>query len=179
MGNLKVYTMEFGEGSAFNCISLVDFPAVEEDFIQLDKVHTILSINDERRIVSGVALIPDKLIYRRDTVRGEYYITFPQETIEKMAMEFFKQHKNTEGNVQHSVDVQGVNFFESYILNKDRGICPNEFKSLPNGTWIVSAKIDNEDVWKLVKEGKLRGFSIDASLIMKSDIEHLLDNYNK
>lgn len=179
MGNLKVYTMEFGEGSAFNCISLVDYPAVEEDFIQLGGEHTILSINDERRVVSGVALIPDKLIYRKDAKRGEYYITFPQETIEKMAMAFFQNHRNTEGNIQHSTDVKGVNFFESYILNKERGICPKEFKSLPNGTWIVSAKIDNSDVWELVKEGKLRGFSIDANLIMKSDLEHLLDNYNK
>ena len=54
-------------------------------------------------------------------------------------------------------------------MNKERGIAPKEFENLPDGTWILTAKVENNDVWDLVKSGELTGFSIDIANIEFKD----------
>ena len=108
----------------------------------------------------------------------QFYIRFSKETIEKMAVDFFEKHRNTEGNVEHAIPVQDITYFEGYLLNKERGISPVEFSSLPDGTWIMSAKVNNEDVWQLIKDGELTGFSIDVSKVSfqeEKEIDNLQD----
>ena len=138
-----------------------------------------MKLDEEKRIVSGPVLIPDQLIFRNQGGR-KFYIKYSSETIEQMAINFFQHHRNTEGNVEHTFNVNGITFFESYILNKERGIEPIEFKDLPNGTWIMSAKVNNEDVWRLITSGELNGFSIDIENIRFKDetidsLEQLID----
>lgn len=159
---LPLFQVDFDDDwSVFDNVALVTMPAIQETFIQLsaDDVQVEMKIDQEHRIVSGPALIPDQPIYR-DMGKRKFYITYSKETIEKMALNFFKNHRNTEGNVEHQMPVNGITFFESYLLNKDRGVAPKEFENLPDGTWILSAKVDNDDVWNLVKDGTLTGFSI-------------------
>lgn len=161
---LPVFSVNLDEDSIFDNIALVDFPAIETDFIKMaEEVEVKFSVNEDRRIVSGPVLIPDQMIYRNNG-KKQFYIKFSRETIEQMAIRFFQDHRNTEGNVMHQVPVNGVTYFESYLLNRDRNIVPEEYKDLPDGTWFVSAKIDNDKVWEMVKNGTLRGFSIDAML---------------
>lgn len=158
---LPVYSVDLNDESIFNNISLVDLPAIETNFIQLSKQAEIqFSVNEEKRIVSGPVLIPEQPIYRR-TGNKEFYIKFDEKTIREFAVKFFHDHRNTEGNVQHEISVNGVTFFESYLLDKERGIAPVEFPDLPTGTWFVSAKIDNDELWQLIKDGVIKGFSID------------------
>lgn len=164
---LPVFAIDFNEESWWNSISIVERPAIERNFIQLSQQTQVkFSINEEKREVSGPAIIPGQLIYRRDE-NGEYYIKFSEDTIKKMAIEFFRENSQNNGNVEHSIDVKGVTFFESYLLNKERGINPVEFSDLPKGTWIVSAHIENDDLWNLIKDGTLQGFSIDCAAAFK------------
>lgn len=159
-----IYEVIFDEERAvFNNVSIVNSPAIKELFIKMsDEEKTIrLSLQEDKHIVTGPVLIPDQLILRKDE-KGYYYIKFSADTIKKMALEFFKKHRNTEGNVEHSISVNGVTFYESYLIDKGRGIAPFEFKDLPDGTWIMSAKIENKDLWDAIKAGDLNGFSIDA-----------------
>ena len=152
------------EQSVFNNVAFVTEPAIEENFIQLSKQdETVkLSIDEEKRIVSGPALIPDMPIYR-DQGGRKFYITWTADVIKQMAINFFRNSRQNSGNVEHQVPVNGITYFESYIIDKERGISPVEFKDLPDGTWMLSAKVLNDEVWALVKEGALNGFSIDAS----------------
>lgn len=153
------------EQSVFNNVAFVTAPAIEENFIQLSKQDDEsikLSIDEEKRIVSGPALIPDLPIYR-DQGGRKFYITWTAETIKQMAVNFFEHSRQNAGNVEHQVPVNGITYFESYIIDKERGICPKEFEDLPNGTWMLSAKVNNDEVWEMVKNGTLTGFSIDAS----------------
>ena len=144
-----------------NIISLVEFPAVERNFIQLSK-EVKLSLNDEKRELLGVALIPDFPIYRRDE-QGEYYITFSAEAIRKAAIDFYKKLNVNMADVEHSHDMEnGITYFQSLIIDKENGICPTAFKDLPDGTWIVGCKVDNDEVWDAVKSGEVKGFSIDG-----------------
>ena len=150
-----------GEEDGVNIISLVEFPAVERNFIQLSK-EVKLSLNEEKRELLGVALIPDFPIYRRDA-QGEYYITFSAEAIRKAAIDFYKKLNVNMADVEHSHDMEnGITYFQSLIIDKGQGICPTAFKDLPDGTWIVGCKIDNDEVWNAVKSGEVKGFSIDG-----------------
>ena len=150
-----------GDEDGVNIISLVEFPAVERNFIQLSK-EVKLSLNEEKKELLGVALIPDFPIYRRDE-QGEYYITFSAEAIRKAAIDFYKKLNVNMADVEHSHDMEnGITYFQSLIIDKENGICPTAFKDLPDGTWIVGCKVDNDAVWNAVKSGEVKGFSIDG-----------------
>ena len=150
-----------GDEDGVNIISLVEFPAVERNFIQLSK-EVKLSLNEEKKELLGVALIPDFPIYRRDE-QGEYYITFSAEAIRKAAIDFYKKLNVNMADVEHSHDMEnGITYFQSLIIDKENGICPTAFKDLPDGTWIVGCKVDNDEVWDAVKSGEVKGFSIDG-----------------
>lgn len=168
-----------GEEDGVNVISLVEFPAVERNFIQLSK-EVKLSLNDEKKELLGVALIPDFPIYRRDK-QGEYYIVFSAESIRKIAIDFYKKLNVNMADVEHSHNMEnGITYFQSLIVDKENGICPAAFKDLPDGTWIIGCKIDNTDVWDAVKSGEVKGFSIDgyfhAEEEKQEDEKKTLDN---
>lgn len=150
-----------GDEDGVNIISLVEFPAVERNFIQLSK-EVKLSLNEEKRELLGVALIPNFPIYRRDE-QGEYYIVFSAESIRKIAIDFYKKLNVNMADMEHTHDMEdGITYFQSMIVDKENGICPAAFKDLPDGTWIVGCKVDNNEVWDAVKSGEVKGFSIDG-----------------
>lgn len=149
------------EGDGVKIISLVEFPAVERNFIQLSR-EVKLSLNEEKKELLGVALIPDFPIYRRDK-QGEYYITFSAEAIRKAAIDFYKKLNVNMADVEHSHDMEnGITYFQSLIIDKGQGICPTAFKDLPDGSWLVGCKVENDSVWEAVKSGEVKGFSIDG-----------------
>lgn len=150
-----------GDEDGVNIISLVEFPAVERNFIQLSR-EVKLSLNEEKKELLGVALIPDFPIYRRDE-QGEYYITFSAESIRKIAIDFYKKLNVNMADVEHTHNMEdGITYFQSMIVDKENGICPAAFKDLPDGSWIVGCKVDNDSVWDAVKSGAIKGFSIDG-----------------
>lgn len=170
---LPVFVVDINDASIFNNVSLVDDPAVRETFIKLSKQEELkFSVNDEKRIVSGPALIPDFPIYR-DMDGEKFYLKFTEDTVKEYAIKFFRDKREGEGNIQHQFGVNGITFFESYLLNKERGIVPKEFENLPDGTWFLSAKIDNDEVWQLVKDGVLNGFSVDIQTSISPEKDEL------
>lgn len=174
---LNIMTQDDG----VNIISLVEYPAVEQNFIQLSKQYpTHLSLNEEKRELLGVALIPDFPIYRKDD-NGEYYITFSAEAIRKAAINFYRHLNNTMADMEHNHNLENnITYFQSLIVDKENGICPAAFKDLPNGTWIVGCKVENDKVWEAVKSGEVKGFSIDgcfhAEEEKQEDEKKTLDN---
>ncbi len=182
---LPVFDLTIEDDNIFENVSLVDFPAIQRDFVHFaEETEIKFSVNEEKHIVSGPVLIPDQLIYRRQGNK-EYYVRFSAEAIEQMALRFFQDSKQNEGNVMHEVEVNGITYFESYIVNRERGIAPTDFSDLPDGTWFMSAKVENEQLWALIKEGKIRGFSIAAELTQRpandeiDTLEDLMEYINK
>lgn len=175
---LPLFIMGLGdETTGVEIISLVDYPAVERNFIKFSKqVEVKFSVDEDKHIVSGPALIPGKKIYRRDEETGyEYYVEFTKEGIREIAEKFFADHNSTNVNLQHELNVNGCVYFESYFIDSERGIVPAEYADLPDGTWMVSAKINNEGVWDMIKKGELRGFSIEGYLSVQKPEEKALD----
>ena len=175
---LPLFILGLGDDTTgVEIISLVDRPAVERNFIKFsNQVEVKFKVDEDKHIVTGPALIPGKKIYRRDDETGyEYYVEFTKEGIQQIAEKFFADHNSTNVNLQHELDVNGCVYFESYFINSERGILPAEFSDLPEGTWIVSCKINNEGVWDMVKKGELRGFSIEGYLDVQKQEEKPLD----
>lgn len=185
---LEVYDVVFDDIiSLFNNVAIVTEPAIEENFIKLSKTDNVIKmkLDEAKHIVTGPVLIPEQLILRYSNSGKPFYIKWSAKTIEQVALNFFEHHRNTEGNVEHEIPVNGITFFESYIMNKQRGIAPVEFSDLPDGTWIMSAKVNNDDVWNAIVKGELNGFSIDISNVGFAEekeidsIEDLIKYLNK
>ena len=118
--------------------------------------------NSERMIVSGPAMIPDKLIYR-NSANGEYNTVISKDTIEAVVLRYMEQGNQSNVNLMHGAKTKDVFVFESFISDSQRGVMPMVgYEDLPNGTWFVSMKVNNKEVWQKVKEGKLKGFSIEG-----------------
>jgi hypothetical protein len=144
-------------------IALVDLPAIERNFLAFNNKQSF-AVNDEKRIISGPAMLADMPIYRRDDEHGEYYVTFSKETIYKIAQKFFQNDYHKNFNNQHQGGtLQDITVFESFIVDSSRGIAPMKgFEDVKDGSWFISAKVTNDEVWAKVKSGEFKGFSVEG-----------------
>ena len=152
--------------TGMDAISLVADPAVEVDFLKFgkDKPMSLNFADEERHIITGVAILADTPIYRIAPDGTEYYVRFTKDCIRQLVEKYFKFGLTNSVNIEHKDNqfVDGVTMLESYIIDKERGICPNEFASAPDGSWVVSYKVNNLDVWDKIKTGEVMGFSIQG-----------------
>lgn len=147
-------------------VSLVEEPAVEIDFLAFAKENMLFAVQDtEKHIITGVSILADTPIYRRNQ-NGEFYVQFRKEDIPAIVEKFMQRGLSNFINIQHdetTLSNTDAILVESYFVNKERGIVPNEFANVTDGSWITSYKIMNEDIWQQIKDGDLRGFSIEIS----------------
>ena len=147
-----------------HAVSVVESPAIEENWIALNKQYVELkTIDEEKRILMGAALIPNKQIYRRDDKNKEFYIYFSKDTIRKASQLFLKQSNQNNATYEHKAKIDGMSVVESWIVEdekKDKTALYNF--SLPVGTWMIAMKVDNDEVWQKVKAGDIKGFSIEG-----------------
>jgi len=150
-----------------DAISLVESPAVEKDFLCFseNKQPVKMQFDDTKHIITGVVCLADTPIYRYDNKFGEYWVVFSKDTIQKMVEKFAKMDLFKSVNLQHDDQqfVDGIYMIESYITNKERGISPEEFADIPDGSWVASYKVENDDLWNEIISGdKLNGFSLQG-----------------
>ena len=171
MKTIELYIDEENEFSGIEAISVVENPAIEEDFIALKKHEVQLAeVDAEKRILMGPALIPNKQIYRTNG-EEEYNIFFSEDTVKKASELFLSRGKQNNSTLEHQVDIQGLSVVESWIIeDTDIDKSKKYGLSLPKGTWMVSVKVNNDDIWNnYVKEGKVKGFSIEGFFADKLD----------
>ena len=159
---------------AIDAISLVNSPAIEENWVALNKhkkSNIILAkVDEEKRLLVGPALIPNKQIYRvDDRTNEEYYVYFSEATV-KRASELYLMHNNQKSaTYEHEERIAGVTTVESWIV-QDTKMDKSRlygFDNLPKGTWMVSMKIDNDKVWDMVKRQEVKGQSIEGYFVDK------------
>jgi hypothetical protein len=144
-------------------ISLVDKPAIEEDFILLNALEVQLKVIDEvKREVVGLALVPNKKILRRIKDK-DFTISFSEATIEKVQELYLKNLRSNNVTIDHESKVDGVSLIESWIVEDTKNDKSNIYNlKAPLGSWVVKMKIYNNDVYEGVKLGKFNGFSIEG-----------------
>jgi hypothetical protein len=156
--------------AGIQAISVVESPAIEEDFVALKDEQPkieLKTIDKEKRILMGAALIPNKPIYRRSG-EDEYYIYFSQDTVRKASELFFINGNQNKATLEHQMDVQGTSVVESWIIEGEQDKSRMYGMDLPVGTWMVSMKILNDELWEgYVKSGKVKGFSIEGYFVDK------------
>ena len=163
------------EATGLTAVSLVDFPAVEKDFLLFDSQKMLFKTDDEKQIISGIALLADTPIYRRSETRGEYYIVFEKDTVRQLVEKYSKSGMLNNVNLMHCADtfVKDVYMIESYLIDKQRGICPVEFNDVKDGSWYVSYYVEDKNLWNEIKKGDVfKGFSVEII----SDIELIETN---
>ena len=122
-------------------------------------------VSEEKRIISGPLMLAEELIYRNNEKFGEHYIKFTAETIKQIAIKFAKKKYQDNVNLMHdpSQRVEDVTMFESWIVDKQRGILPMQgFEGVADGSWFGSFYVENDEVWGRVKAGEFRGFSVEG-----------------
>lgn len=177
---IPVYKIIINEEDETGCttISLVDKPAVEIPFLCFDEEKSLFKADDDKHIISGIAMLANTPIYRRSPSRGEYYIVFDKETIRKMVSKYAKNQLFNFVNLQHDQNtyVNSCYMIESMIIDKERGIAPVEFSDVEDGSWYVSFYVEDEKLWNEIKNGNhLNGFSIE----ILSELELITENTNK
>lgn len=156
---------EEADFSGIEAISIVDRPAIEENFIALSKEQKIelAEVDKEKRILMGAALIPNKNIYRQNG-EDEYYIYFSDDAVRQASQLFLMRGNQNQSTLEHEAKLHGLSVVESWIIEDDVHDKSRKFgMDLPLGTWMVSMKVNNDEVWEnYVKTGLVSGFSIEG-----------------
>lgn len=163
METIELFIDEDNIKDGVEAISLVESPAIEENFIALNK-HKVefKTIDKEKRIIIGLALVPDKEIYRRQG-EHEFNIVFSKDTVKKASELYLKRLKNNNTTLEHEQETKDVSVIESWIVD-DPKMDKSKLYGLNavEGAWAVVMKIDNDAVWQDIKNGKYLGLSIEG-----------------
>lgn len=154
-------------------ISMVESPAVEVDFLAFNKDYPVqLQLNSDKHIVTGIALRADYPIYRNNRY-GEHYVVFTKDTIKQIIEKYSKYGFNNLVNIEHNENnyVNDVVMIESYIIDKANGINPSTFSEIEDGSWVVTFKVNNLNLWDKIKSGEVKGFSIEGMFKYNEPIE--------
>ena len=154
------------------CISLVDAPAVESDFLAFDKdkrVPLYCVANEDKRIVRGVVMRANFPIYRRNEEMGEYYITFSADTIRIMAEKYLAEYRQNNVNLHHIAGsyVEGVHLVQYFIKDSAKGIAPLGFENIEDGSLFAEFQIHNAELWDEIKAGTFKGFSLEGAFALE------------
>jgi hypothetical protein len=166
MDIIELVIDENEELSGIEAISVVSAPAIEENFLALKNEEQIrlAEVSKEKRILMGAALIPDRPIYRKNGEQ-EFYIFFSKDTVVKASQMYLKAGNQGQATMEHTEEkLEGMTVVESWIIEDSVHDKSRKYGlDLPLGTWMVSMKIDNDDIWdNYVKQNKIVGFSIEG-----------------
>lgn len=170
---IPVYEAYIGdEQDGLLIMSLVEYPATDiewQAYSKDDKKQVKFSVDEDRHLLRGVVMLADTLIYR---VNGdyEYYIKYTKETLEKMAEKMLSDHTFNTVDIEHDHNMLGegdAELRELFIKDVEKGINPVGFENVPDGSLLCTYHIENEDIWRRVKNGEFRGFSLEGLFSIK------------
>lgn len=178
---LKTYRVIPGESEMY-CISVVESPAVESDFVALSKQQKNIQFKaheeGEKRMLYGIALRCDYPIYR--CYGGEeFYITFDKDCIRRLSQKYMKNYGQKNWNLEHGYSpAEGLTITESWLVDnvefdksKHLGL-----SGVTEGSWCIGVSVDDNEIWEQVKEGTYKGFSIEAYCSFEEIEQHIIEN---
>lgn len=155
------------EFEGITTISLVDYPAVQSDFVAFDKQDKMPLFkfeDEEQRKIMGVIMRCEYPIYRRSETYGEFYIKYSKETIEKMTRKMLAENTGNYVNLMHDGEayVDGVTLEQVFIKDSSKGVSPSGFEDISDGSMFGVFHVENDDVWNAIKSDTFRGFSLEG-----------------
>ena len=169
-------------------VSLVEEGATEVDFLCFNKdekkENLQFAIADEdEHILCGVIMVADTPIYRRNG-DFEYYVVYTKDTIKQMSEKMLSDNRFNNIDIQHDgvyLPLGAVQLREVYIKDSSKGISPDFFSNVPDGSLLATYKVNDEDIWEACKGGLLNSFSLAGffNLEEKFEKEQKYNNENK
>ena len=150
------------EDSGVEAISIVESPAIEEDFVALNSQEIKLAeVSKDKKLLMGALLVPNKPIFRKSG-EEEYYIYFSKKTIEKASQLYLQNGNQNNSTLEHQHSLSGLTLVESWIVESETNDKSRMYNmDVPIGTWMGTVKVENDKVWnEYVKTNKVKGFSI-------------------
>ena len=160
--------------------SFVSEPATEKEWLFFNRKKQVLNFyDDEQQIVTSVVMLANTPIYRNDD-GYEYKLVFTPESIRKMAFDYFSKNNFNKISIEHNGEtLEGAAILlESYFVDSVKNV-PQKFGKIPDGSWIMSYKVVDKDLWTMIKEKKLRGFSVEVIADLKKLNLNLSKNKNQ
>ena len=180
INGIPVYDAIIGEeGTGMTCISLVDEPAVMSDFVAMAKASPRMMYaveSEEKRHVFGVVMRADFPLYRRTDKGVEYYIIYRAATIRAMAEKYLEEGLQNEVNLMHKAGmVEGVQMVQWFLKDSAKGLNPDGFEDIADGSLFAEFHVTNDDIWKAVKDGTYKGFSLEGyfDFVPETDVEQV------
>jgi len=175
---MKVYEITFNDEHK---VSLVKSPAIESTLLKFsdEENETLYFANDEKQVIYSVAMIPNKMIFRKN-IKGEpANVFYTAETIEKFQQDYFRKNANSGTNINHAeFNTEGIYPFENWIVQNSEVDKSKELGlTAPNGSLVMGFKIDNPTVWNEIKSGNLDGLSVEGKVLFK-EVEQPIININ-
>ena len=170
MDKLKNYRVKPSTSDIY-AVSLVEDEAVESGFIALSKQKKPMDFkihNEEKRMLYGVALRADFPIYRRYG-ENEFYLTFDANAIERLVNKFMSKYGQKSFTIDHMEPAEGIVITESWLVKDTENDKSNALglENVSEGSWIIGCKINNDEIWQSIKEGRWHGFSIESWIDME------------
>jgi len=150
--------------TGIEAISIVENPAIEEDFVALKSQELKLAeVDKEKKILLGALLVPNKPIYRKSG-EEEYYIYFTRDTVRKASQLYLQKGNQNNSTLEHQHTIKGLSLVESWIVEDEEKDKSRLYGlDVPVGTWMGAVKVNNDEIWdEYVKTGKVKGFSIEG-----------------
>ena len=128
----------------------------------------------------GVALRADFDIYRCYG-EEEFYINFSKDAVRRLMTKFMKNHAQNNFTTDHMDFAQGLTVVESWIVdNVDNDKANNlGLENFSEGSWIIGVKVDDDELWQSVKEGRWSGFSVEAFCDLEEITKEIKNNKHK
>jgi hypothetical protein len=117
----------------------------EKDKVIAEEVKKAIDLDEH--LFTAVVLVPDQV-----DAHGDVYSS---DVVEKACHDY-----NTlcrKANLQHLVEIDKAYPVESYIAPADFTLGEGGVKK---GSWVMTMKIEDPEIWKACKDGDLTGFSV-------------------
>jgi hypothetical protein len=129
--------------------------------------------SEDQMILVGPAMIPNVSIPRIDENGEKYFVRFSPETIKEICMKYMKEGRTSDVNTDHEENSAGAYIYESWIVESEDDKANTVYGyDVPVGTWMLSMKVDDKATWKRIKDGELKGFSIEGILVDMEELEN-------
>lgn len=170
------------ENSGMFGISLVDRPAIEEGFVYFSEEQNTSFVFDseEKGLVVGPIMIPNKMILRKNYETGElYYVVFTEEVIDNIMYRYSKNGRFNIFTVEHNGQrFEGAVMLEVWKKESNNDKSVDYGYNLPNGTVFAKVKIEDDTLKRSIKDGEINGFSVEINADVKLSNSKKMSEFN-
>jgi len=170
---LPVYKFKLKFKKGADTMSIVGSPAFQSDFFMFSEEEKYHFYDEPKRMIAGLALIPDKKVYRRvqnsDGTQEEFYGMFDAQEIETVRNDFMAGNNNTKVNFEHDgrKSTDKIHLVESYIVESK--LQQEDLKqrfgiSAPMKSWFVQYFAEDIETFNEIKRNGFHGFSLEVYL---------------